>query len=90
VARDIDPNDIRKIVAFDGETWHALVQLGRDRDRTLQELADEAFGDLLKKHGRPVTLRESLKASVQAAAGRTRAAPPAKPPPGRKKTPRGR
>jgi hypothetical protein len=33
--------------------------------KTLQELADEAFTDLLRKHGRPVTLREALRDSVR-------------------------
>jgi hypothetical protein len=33
--------------------------------KLLQELADEAFGDLLKKHRRPVTLKEALKQSAQ-------------------------
>jgi len=55
----------RKIVEFDGETWRALESLSRDSMATDQELADEAFRDLLKKHGRPVTLREALKASVR-------------------------
>jgi hypothetical protein len=31
--------------------------------RSLQELADEAFGDLLKKHRRPVTLKDALRQS---------------------------
>jgi hypothetical protein len=31
---------------------------------TFQELADEAFRDLLKKHGRPTDLKEALRASV--------------------------
>ena len=35
----------------------ALDQLARDRMMTFQELADEAFRDLLKKHGRPTDLR---------------------------------
>jgi hypothetical protein len=61
----IDDPDTRKIIAFDPETWLALKVLGRDRDRTLQELADEAFADLLKKHHRPVTFRDSLKASAR-------------------------
>jgi hypothetical protein len=33
--------------------------------KTLQELADEAFSDLLRKHNRPVTLREALRASAR-------------------------
>ena len=55
----------RKLIEFDPETWHALQLLGRDSMKTLQELADEAFSDLLRKHGRPVTLREALRASAR-------------------------
>ena len=46
-----------KRVQIDDETWHVLDLLARYRMATFQELADEAFADLLKKHGRPVTLR---------------------------------
>ena len=35
---------------------------------TFQELADEAFADLLKKHGRPVDLRAALRKSAAASA----------------------
>jgi len=59
-------SSIRKIIEFDGETWRALQELSHDRMATLQELADEAFRDLLKKHHRPVTLREALRASARA------------------------
>ena len=31
----------------------------------MQELADEAFRDLLKKHRRPTTLKEMLQESVR-------------------------
>jgi hypothetical protein len=41
-----------------------LKQLADDRMATLQELADEAFSDLLKKHKRPVGLAEALKQSA--------------------------
>ena len=37
---------------------------GRDRMMTFQELADEAFADLLKKHNRPVDLRSALRKSA--------------------------
>jgi hypothetical protein len=37
---------------------------------TIQELADEAFADLLKKHHRPVELKEALRASVDHGAHR--------------------
>jgi hypothetical protein len=43
----------------------ALTLLARDRMQDFQELADEAFRDLLKKHHRPVTLKESLKQSMR-------------------------
>jgi antitoxin-like ribbon-helix-helix protein len=54
----------RKLIAFDSETFHALDVLARDRMMTIQELADEAFADLLRKHGRPVDLRDALKKSA--------------------------
>jgi antitoxin-like ribbon-helix-helix protein len=60
-----DPVSRRKLIEFDPETWHALQLLGRDSMKTLQELADEAFSDLLRKHNRPVTLREALRASAR-------------------------
>lgn len=59
---------MRKVIEFDEETYQALVQLGRDRMATLQELADESFADLLKKHGVPKDLREALRRSAKAAA----------------------
>jgi hypothetical protein len=63
----------RKLVEFDEETWAALDVLARDRLASFRELADEAFRDLLRKHHRPVGLREALKESVKAEAGRKRA-----------------
>jgi hypothetical protein len=33
--------------------------------KSLQELADEAFGDLLRKHRRPTTLKEMLRESAR-------------------------
>jgi hypothetical protein len=72
------PGAKRKIIEFDAETWQALHTLALDRMNTLQELADEAFADLLKKHGRPVELKEALQASVDdgahSRAGRRKAA----------------
>jgi hypothetical protein len=53
-----------KRVQFDDETWHALDMLARDRMMDFQELADEAFTDLLAKHHRPVGLKDALKQSV--------------------------
>ena len=55
-----------KRVQLDGESWAALDLLARDRMMTFQELADEAFADVLKKHGRPVDLRAALRKSARA------------------------
>jgi len=57
-----------KRIQIDNESWAALDLLARDRMMTFQELADEAFGDLLKKHGRPVDLRAALRRSAGASA----------------------
>ena len=32
--------------------------------KDIQELADEAFNDLLRKHGRPASLKEALRRSA--------------------------
>jgi hypothetical protein len=53
-----------KRVTIDDETWAVLDLLARDRDATFQELADEAFADLLKKHGRPVDLKAAVRRSA--------------------------
>ena len=45
----IDAPYKRKLIAFDAETWHALQLLARDTMKDIQELADEAFADLLRK-----------------------------------------
>jgi hypothetical protein len=55
----------RKLIAFDEETWNALDLLARDSMSSLQELADEAFRDLLRKHNRPVDLKTALRESVR-------------------------
>lgn len=55
----------RKLITFDEETWAALDLLSRDSLKSIQELADEAFTDLLKKHHRPVTLKEALRQSLR-------------------------
>jgi hypothetical protein len=54
-----------KRVQFDDETWHALALLARDNLKDFQELADEAFADLLKKYHRPVTLQAALRESAR-------------------------
>jgi hypothetical protein len=57
-----------KRIQFDDESFAVLDVLARDRMMTFQELADEAFADLLKKHGRPVGLRAALRKSANASA----------------------
>jgi hypothetical protein len=63
MARDSD--GFRRRIAFVPEVWLALDRLCKDRMVTLQDLADEAFRDLLKKHRRPVTLKEMLRESAR-------------------------
>ena len=55
---------IGKRVQFDNETWHAIDLLGRDSMKDFQELVDEAFRDLLEKHGRPTDLKSALSQSA--------------------------
>jgi hypothetical protein len=58
---------VRKLIAFDDDTFDKLKQLARDRMGTIQELADEAFADLFKKHGIPVDLKDALRKSASLA-----------------------
>ena len=71
---------MRKLIAFDEDTFDKLRQLARDRMATFRELADEAFADLLKKHGVPIDLKDALRKSA------SMAKPPSKnkPSPGKK------
>ena len=81
-----------KRVTFDDETYAALDMLARDRMMDFQELADEAFRDLLKKHGRPSSLKEALRRSAGKSAEvvpfRRKGDQPARPKPKRKKAKR--
>jgi hypothetical protein len=54
------PNPVRRRIEFDAAIWHVLNNLSLDTGKRLQDLADEAFRDLLKKYRRPVTLRDAL------------------------------
>ena len=56
---------MRKLIDFDDETLAALTLLGRNRMVTLQELADEAFADLLKKRGVAIDLKDALRRSAR-------------------------
>jgi len=57
-----------KRIQFDDESWAAIDLLARDRMMTFQELAEEAFRDLLRKHDRPIDLKEALRKSAGASA----------------------
>src|SRR5713101_6133404 len=74
---------IGKRVVFDKATWAAVDLYARDSLRTFQELADEAFADLLKKHGRPTDLKDALRKSASlpktAAPKNARSSPSRKP-----------
>jgi hypothetical protein len=54
----------RKLIRFDEETWHALNLLSRESMKSFQELADEAFRDLLHKYKRPTDLKAALRESA--------------------------
>ena len=77
-----------KRVSFDDESWTALDLLAKDRMANFQELADEAFADLLRKHGRPVGLKAALRQSADASAEVIRLNDRKKPPKGRSKKPK--
>ena len=53
-----------KRVQLDEDTWRQIDLLGHDQMKDFQELADEAFRDLLRKHGRPLDLKEALRRSA--------------------------
>jgi hypothetical protein len=55
---------VGKRVQFDNETWQAIDLLARDSMKDFQELADEAFRDLLTKHDRPTDLKSALRQSA--------------------------
>jgi hypothetical protein len=55
---------VGKRVQFDDKTWAAFDALISEKGESFQDLADEAFTDLLKKHHQPVGLKAALKESV--------------------------
>ena len=60
-------NLVGKRLQFDRETWNAVDLLARDQMKSVEEITEEAFRDLLKKHGRSADFREQLKLSARAA-----------------------
>ncbi len=78
-----------KRVSFDAATWTALDLYARDGMKSFQELADEAFADLLRKHGRPTDLKDALRRSTrEVGANDNRDAEPSGAPRGKRKKPR--
>ena len=57
---------MRKMIHVATASVEALEALAAESRRTFQDLVDEAIADLLKKHNRPVTLKEMLRGSLAA------------------------
>jgi hypothetical protein len=55
----------RKQFNLDANVLYALEALARDNGDSLDQLADLAFRDLLKKLRRPISLREALQVSAR-------------------------
>lgn len=56
-----------KRIQFDQATLTELTSLASDTMMDFQELAEEAFRDLLRKHHRPVDLKSALRQSAREA-----------------------
>ena len=66
--RKLSDNDVvGKRLQFDRDTWNAVDLLARDQMKSVEEITEEAFRDLLKKHGRSADFREQLRLSARAA-----------------------
>ena len=55
---------VGKRVQFEEDTWAVVDLLRQERRRSFQQLADEAFADLLAKHGHPVDVKNQLRVSL--------------------------
>ena len=55
---------MRKMIHIATASVEALEALAAQSGKTFQDLIDEAIADLLKKHNRPVTLKEMLRGSL--------------------------
>ena len=60
---------MRKMLNIDSAALKALELLAADRKVSLQDLVDEAIADLLKKHRRPVTTKETFAQSLEGGRG---------------------
>ena len=66
----------RKLIEFAPEIWLALDLLAKDTGRSVQDLAEEAFADLLGKYHRPASLKEALRESARRLPANDDAPPP--------------
>ena len=80
-------DQVGKRILFDRETYDAIDLMAREQMKDLNELADEAFGDLLKKHGRSADFRQALRLSAREA-GKPAAAQSAPAQPAKRPAPR--
>jgi len=55
---------MRKMIHVATATHDVMQALAREHGQTFQDLIDEAVTDLLKKHKRPVTLKQMLSESL--------------------------
>jgi hypothetical protein len=55
---------MRKMIHVAMASNEALQALAAETRRSFQDLIDEAIADLLKKHKRPVTLKDMLRESL--------------------------
>jgi hypothetical protein len=52
-------------IELSAQTWHALDDLSQETGRHLNDLAEEAFADLIKKRRRPRSLRDALRTATE-------------------------
>jgi len=62
---------MRKMIHVGTAAFDALQTLASDSGTNFQELMDEAIADLLKKHKRPVTVKEMFEKSAARGKRRT-------------------
>ena len=55
---------MRKMIHVSMASNEALQALAAETRQSFQDLIDEAIADLLKKHKRPVTLKDMLRESI--------------------------
>lgn len=56
---------MRKMIHVATASHDALQALAHETGQTFQDLIDEAVADLLKKHERPVTVKDMLRWSLE-------------------------